>query len=129
MGNIICPPLTRQGSREGGLPRLYEPLTRSFGVEVADTVELTKTVKGKSGLLTTEFWKSAVVDVLALLTMVGEIKPTGNPKYDSIISAAAGLAAAANNIGYANGRSKTKAAQAQAASYVVETPTTTPVGN
>lgn len=86
---------------------------------MSGTVVVPKSVKGKSGLLTTEFWKSAIVNVLALLTMVGEIKPTGNPKYDSIISAAAGLAAAANNIGYANSRGKTKAAVIQAASDVI----------
>lgn len=68
----------------------------------------------KSGFKTTEFWKSSVFTVVSLLTVVGAIHPTGNPKYDSWIRVAAAISAALNNIGYFNSRAKVKDATVSA---------------
>lgn len=68
----------------------------------------------KPGIKTTEFWKSLGFNVISLLTMVGAIHPTGNPKYDSWIRVAAAISAAINNIGYFRARAITKASTVSA---------------
>jgi hypothetical protein len=67
----------------------------------------------KSGIVTTEFWKAAIVAVIGLLTGLGIIGPNFKSSIsESIVDAAALLAAAIASGAYSLARGRVKSAKA-----------------